>query len=179
MTIDDIKIYPKNAKTHPPEQLKSLALIVKEVGWRQPVVVNQEGYAVVGNGRLMAWQKYKKEYGLRPIWVIDDKGNTIHGEAEKTPLTEEQEKAYRLADNKLNESDWEMDLVVEELKGLSDEMFDLTGFDRSLLFEDEESFDEGKAIEEAVKNPLGIKSGDLYLMGGKVICPKCKKETNI
>lgn len=179
LTIDDIKVYPQNAKIHPIEQQRAMASIVGVVGWRQPSLVNQKGYLVVGLGRFLTWLRFKDEYNLKPIWIIDDKGNTIHGEPEKTPLTEEQERAYRLADNKLNESDWKMDLVVEELKLLSDEMIDLTGFDRNLLFENEENFDEEKAIEEAVKNPLGVKSGDLYLLGGKVLCPKCKKETSI
>lgn len=170
MIIDDIKIYQKNAKLHPDSQLKSLALIVKEVGWRQPVVANQEGYAVVGNGRLMAWLKYKDEFKLKPIWIIDDKGNTIHGEAEKTPLTEEQERAYRLADNKLNESAWEMDLVIEELKLLSDEMIDLTGFDKDLIIDT--SDDDFDLDEEAKKiGAPKIQFGDLYgIDGHKILC---------
>jgi hypothetical protein len=80
------------------------------------VIVNQEGVIVVGHGRYATWQKYKDE--LKPIWVMDDMGNTLHGAPETTPLTKEQETAYRLADNKLNESEWDMSLVIEELKGL-------------------------------------------------------------
>jgi len=43
-------------------------------------------------------------------------------------LTEEQAKAYRLADNRLNESEWDMALVMQELRTLSAPMVDLSGF---------------------------------------------------
>lgn len=121
----EIKQYPKNAKKYPEKQLKALADIVAEVGWRQPVLVNQNGVIVAGHGRWMAWEKYKDK--LKEIWVIDDKGNTIMGQAETTPLTPEQEKAYRLADNKLNESDWDMELAIDELREIPD-LVELTGF---------------------------------------------------
>lgn len=178
MTIDDIKLFPKNAKIHSDEQLKSLALIVREVGWRQAVLANQKGTIVAGTGRMMAWLKYKDEYKLKPIWIIDDKGNTIHGEAEKTPMTEEQERVYRLADNKLNESPWEMDLVLEELKELSNEMIDLTGFDRDLLFDTSEDDFDAEAEYETIKE-TDIKAGDLFLLGGEIVCPKCEKTNKL
>jgi hypothetical protein len=50
-------------------------------------------------------------------------------------LTDEQAKAYRLADNKLNESEWDMGLAIEELRELSEDMQALTGFDLDLLLE--------------------------------------------
>jgi hypothetical protein len=117
INIDSVKPYENNAKKHPLAQLELLANIIKEVGWRQPVVVNQYGVIVVGHGRWATWEKYKQD--LKPIWIIDDTGKTIHGSPETIPLTEEQEKAYRLADNKANESDWDMKLVKLELEGLS------------------------------------------------------------
>lgn len=129
VTISDIKPYAKNAKVHSSEQLKALAKIVKEVGWRQPVLVNQKGIIVAGHGRFEAWQKFKKEFKLPDIWVLDDKGALIHGEPEKTPLTKSQEAAYRLADNKLNESRWDMALVVDEMAELDTNFQELTGFD--------------------------------------------------
>lgn len=126
MKLSDVKPYPRNAKKHPKEQVADLAAIVKEVGWRQPIVVNQKGMIVVGHGRWEAW-KYRKD--LKPVWIIDDKGKVINGEPETAPLTEAQEKAYRLADNKLNESEWNMELALDELKELPADMLKLTGFD--------------------------------------------------
>lgn len=120
MEIKDIKPYEKNAKKHPKKQIEQVANSIKEFGFNQPVVVDKNGVLIVGHGRLEA----AKLLGLKEIPTIT------------VDLTEEQANAYRLADNKLNESDWDMTLVIEELKGLTPEMFDLTGFDKDLLIED-------------------------------------------
>ena len=109
--------YANNAKKHPQKQIDQLAAIVKEVGWRQPILVNQTGVIVAGHGR---WETYQQNQDLPDPWVIDDAGKTVMGEPASTPLTEEQEKAYRLADNKLAETDVDMGLVVEELKDLEE-----------------------------------------------------------
>jgi hypothetical protein len=127
--------YAKNAKKHPPKQIQQLADIVREVGWRQPILVNQEGVIVAGHGR---WETYQQNQDLPEPWVIDDAGVTIMGAPADTPLTKEQEKAYRLADNKLAETDVDMGLVIEELKEL-EALAPLTGFD-PLLIEGEFNF---------------------------------------
>ena len=166
MKISDIKPFANNAKKHPKSQLLALAKIVKEVGWRQPVLVNQKGIIVAGHGRWATYQQFKDEYSLKGIWIIDDKGKTINGEPETKPLTEEQENTYRFADNKLNESEWDMKLALPDLKLLSQEMFQLTGFDKDLLIEPDEQDD---VIPENV--PSRSKLGDLYEVGQhRVLC---------
>jgi len=137
----EIKPYEKNAKVHTDAQLIQLARIVKEVGWRQPVVVNQSGVIIVGHGRYIASKKYGVEYGLDPLWVMDDAGRTVCGGASSVPMTEEQERTYRLADNKLNESGWDMGKAVMELRLLSADMLEMTGFNVDEL-EAHESADE-------------------------------------
>jgi len=154
MNLNDIKPYPQNAKKHPQKQLEQIANSIKEFGFNQPLVIDKSNTIIVGHGRYEA----AKLLGLKDVPVI------------KVNLKPEQAKAYRLADNKLNESDWEMSLAIEELKGLSDEMFDLTGFDADLLIEPDEKDDE---IPTDV--PPMAKLGDLYSLGGKVTCPKCGK----
>ena len=165
MQITDIKPYKNNAKEHPVEQLTKLAAIVKEVGWRQPVIVNQQGVIVVGHGRFATWEKYKDE--LKPIWVMDDIGKTVFGGPETAPLTEAQETAYRLADNKLNESDWIMGLVITDLKVLQIAGFDITitGFTKDLLVEDDENDD---VVPETPVEPKS-KIGDVYQLGPHTI----------
>lgn len=157
----EIRPYDKNAKKHPQSQLKALAAIVALVGWRQPVLVNQEGVIVAGHGRWATYQEYREEYNLKPIWVMDDKGQTIAGEPEQTPLTAELEEAYRLADNKLNESEWDMNLVIPTLKGLSLEMIDLTGFSRDLILEDDDKDDQVGGVPNTPRS----KTGDHYILG--------------
>lgn len=158
----DIRPYELNAKKHPQSQLKALAAIVAEVGWRQPVLVNQEGVIVAGHGRWLTWNEYRDEYHLPEIWVMDDKGNTVRGGPATTPFTKAQEEAYRLADNKLNESEWDMKLVIMTLKELEVPMINLTGFSPDLILEDDEKDDALPGMPEEAQSKLG----DLYEIDG-------------
>lgn len=151
MNIDLIKPYEKNAKIHPKKQIEQVANSIKEFGFNQPIVVDKDNVVIVGHGRLEA----AKLLGLKDVPVIT------------ANLTDEQAKAYRLADNKLNESEWDMGLVIEELKGLSKEMFDLTSFDQDLLIEPDEKDDEVPEVPEEPQSKLG----DLYILGNhRVLC---------
>lgn len=118
------KPYEKNAKKHPDKQLKKIADSLKTFGWRQPIVVDKNDVIIVGHGRWMAYKKFPEGIAEPRVEKADD-------------LSDEQVKAYRLADNKLNESEWDMDFALEDLKGLSPELFMLTGFDKDLLLEPE------------------------------------------
>ena len=148
-----IQPYSKNAKKHPKKQIEQVANSIKEFGMNQPIVVDKQGVIIVGHGRYEALQSLGMEIKDEYIKVVD--------------LTEEQAKAYRLADNKLNESDWDMNLVIEELKGLSEDMLSLTGFDSDLVIEADERDDE---VPETPEEPQS-KLGDLYELGQhKVLC---------
>ena len=132
----NITPYSKNAKQHPRKQVQQVANSIKEFGMNQPIVVDKQGVIIVGHGRyealkLLGWE-------IKPEWV------------KVVDLTEEQAKAYRLADNKLNESEWDMDLVIEEVKGLSEPMLELTGFEKDLIIEPDEKDDE---VPEVPKEP--------------------------
>lgn len=157
--IGEIKPYPKNAKKHNKKQIAQVAASIKEFGFNQPIVVDKDGVIIVGHGR------YEAAKALRmpdvPVLEVD--------------LTEEQAKSYRLADNKLNESDWDMGLVIDELKGLSNEMFDLTGFDKDLIIEPDEKDD---VIPEVKENKS--KLGDLYELGKhRVLCGDSTKREDV
>lgn len=164
--IDEVQPYGKNAKEHTDKQLLQLANIVKKVGWRQPVVVNQKGVIIVGHGRYLAWKKFGEKMLLKPAWIIDDMGRTISGGPEETQMSEEDERTYRLADNKLNESKWEMDLVIAELKLLQLPDVILSGFNPNLILETKEDMPELKDI-----GVPRTQLGDLYELGNhKLIC---------
>lgn len=126
--ISELKPYEKNAKKHPKSQIEKVANSIKEFGFNQPIVVDKDDVLIVGHGRLEA----AKYLGLETVPVI------------KVDLTEEQAKAYRLADNKLNESDWDMKLVLAELRELSLPQVELTGFDPKILEEDTEAYQDGQ-----------------------------------
>ena len=145
MNISEIKPYKKNAKRHPEKQIKQVAASIKEFGFNQPIVVDKNKVIIVGHGRYEA----AKMIGLEDVPVIE------------VDLTEEQARAYRLADNKLNESEWDMDLVIEELKEMSAQMIDLSGFSKDLILEDDPKDDYVPEVAPTVK----IKTGDMFRLG--------------
>jgi len=160
----DIKPYTKNAKKHPDAQLKQIASSLKSFGWRQPIVVDKDNTIIVGHGRWLAYQKYPE--GIKEPWIVkaDD-------------LTPTEVKAYRLADNKTNESDWDMALAIEELKELNQEGYDitLTGFDKDLLIEADEKDD---IIPENA--PTVAKLGDIWQLGRhRVMCGDSTKKDDV
>jgi len=157
-----IKPYGKNAKKHPKKQIEQVANSIKEFGMNQPIVVDKDGVIIVGHGRYEALKHlgWSEEQILENIKVVD--------------LTEDQAKAYRLADNKLNETDWDMELVIQELKELPEIMIDLTGFEKDLIIEPDEKDDEVPETPEEHKSKLG----DLYELGGhRVLCGDCTDES--
>ena len=123
--IRDLKPYKKNAKKHSKEQIQQIANSIIEFGFNQPVVIDKHNNVVVGHGRILG----AKLAGLKqvPTVCLDN-------------LTEEQIKAYRLVDNKLNESDWDTVLLSQELEELNKDMdMSLFGFDLAEQVNEEES----------------------------------------
>lgn len=121
--IKELKPYKKNAKKHPKEQVERIANSIKEFGFTQPVLIDKHNNVVAGHGRVLG----AKKAGLTevPTLCLDD-------------LTEEQIKAYRLADNKLNESDWDDVLLGQSLDEIVELDMSLFGFDLGEAVEQEE-----------------------------------------
>lgn len=116
MPIDELKPYAHNPKTHPEVQIDKIARSIEEFGFLVPVLIDGGNSIIAGHGRLMAARKL----GLAevPTICIDH-------------LTEAQIRAYRIADNRLTESAWDLELLESEIAILQDMDFDidLTGFD--------------------------------------------------
>ena len=114
--IKAIKPYEKNAKKHPETQVQHIANSIERFGFRQPIVVDVDGVIVVGHGRYFA----AKKLGMDRVPVVraDD-------------LTDEEIRAYRLADNKTNESEWDDELLDLELDGIGEIDMGDFGFDLS------------------------------------------------
>ena len=161
LQVSQIKPYTKNAKKHPRKQIEQIANSIKEFGFNQPIVIDEDSVVIIGHARLEA----AKELGMEKVPVL------------KIDLDKTKAKAYRLADNKLNESDWDMNLVIEELKELNSEGFDidLTGFDRDLLVGPDEKDD---LIPENV--PAIAKLGDIWQLGRhRVVCGDSTKKEDV
>jgi len=119
--IENLAPYARNAKKHPPEQIAQIAASMREFGFTIPVLVAEDGTIIAGHGRVLAAQ----ELGLPEVPVI-----VAHG------WTDQQRRAYTIADNRLSENaEWDDELLKIELGELRDEGFDveLTGFDTSAI----------------------------------------------
>jgi DNA modification methylase len=120
--ITTIIPYPGNPR-HNDHAVDAVAASLREFGFRQPIVVDDEGVIVVGSTRYKAALKL----GLESVPVHVASG-----------LTPAQLKAYRIADNKTAElADWNQQLLVEELAALQqlDVDLDLIGFSNEELQE--------------------------------------------
>ena len=108
MIIENVKVsdlipYIRNNKEHDKEQVKMIANSIKEYGFNQPLCIDKNNVVVVGHGRLLA---------AKELWLEDVPCVRMED------LTEEQINKYRILDNKLNESGWNIDNLKEELDDL-------------------------------------------------------------
>jgi hypothetical protein len=111
----EIKPYEKNAKRHPEKQVRLIAESIARFGWQQNIKVGKDGVILVGHGRWMAYQQHKDTLKMKEPWIVDEKGVTVSGQAETRKLTEQEEKAYRLADNQINAlSDSDLKIALED-----------------------------------------------------------------
>ena len=114
--IADLVPYRNNARTHSPEQISRVADSIREFGFCNPVLVDSENGIIAGHGRVMA----AEELGM-------DEVPTVCLEH----LSDDQKRAYILADNKLAlDAGWDKDLLKLELLDLQEDDFNisLTGF---------------------------------------------------
>ena len=145
MKVKDLIPYEKNAKRHNRTQIMNVAESIRRFGFAQPLVVDKDNVLIIGHCRLLA----AKHLQIREVPVVKMEN-----------LTDEEVKELRLLDNKLNESEWDMELLAEELKGL-----DLEGFDIDWELPEEEP--EPEIIEVDVpEEPEPIcKKGDIWKLG--------------
>jgi DNA modification methylase len=149
--IASIEPYGKNAKKHPEKQVEQIANSIREFGFNQPIVVDANNVIIVGHGRYLAAHLL----GMAMVPVL------------QMEIDEEKAKAYRLADNKLNESEWDMQLVIAELKELSLTSVDLTGFDRRLVLNNNDRDDDVPAVPKVART----QPGDVYELGDhRIMC---------
>lgn len=133
--IESIREYEHNPRKNE-EAVDKVAASIREFGFKVPVVVDADGVIVAGHTRIKAARKLGID--KIPCIVADD-------------LTEEQIKAFRLADNKVGEfSEWDFELLDDELQDINDIDMSEFGFDDSDVeeIEDSEEDDEFEDIEK-------------------------------
>ena len=161
--VEELIPYVNNSRKHSDQQVAQIAASIKEFGWTNPILVDNEKGIIAGHGRLMAARKLK----------MDDVP-TI----ELSHLSEAQKKALVIADNKLAlNADWDTQILSLELSELQDIGFDLDilGFDAnelSALLEPEEveGLTDEDAVPEVPEEPK-TKLGDIYQLGNhRLMC---------
>ena len=134
--VDELIPYENNPRYND-ETVEYVANSIREFGFKVPIIVDKNNVIVAGHTRYKA----SLELGLEevPTIVADD-------------LTEEQVKAFRLADNKVSEkSSWNFELLDEELENLDIDM-SYFGFDKDI----QENFNEEKLDDEREKEKINV-----------------------
>lgn len=146
--IKSIRPYDKNPRRND-QAVDAVAASIREFGWQQPIVVDRDGVIIAGHTRYKAAKKLKCD--TVPVVVADD-------------LTEDQVKAYRLADNKTGElAEWDTALLDEELAKLAD--FDMSQFGFDTILQEEAREAEEDDYEVNPPEEPKAKLGDIYQLG--------------
>ena len=154
--------YINNSRTHSEQQVQQVAASIKEFGFTNPILIDDDGGIIAGHGRLQAAQLLK----LNDVPTITLKG-----------LTEAQRKAYVIADNQLAlNAGWDLDSLKVELDRLDELDFDidLLGFDddflSGLMVEETEGLTDEDAVPEAPEIPVTV-LGDVWVLGShRLMC---------
>jgi len=163
VNINSIKPYKKNPRKNE-EAIPYVMESIKQFGFKNPVILDKDNIIVAGHTRIES----AKRLGMTEIPCIyaDD-------------LTDEQIKAFRLADNKVAEiAEWDIDLLDTELDDiLNIDMSDF-GFDLDLEDEEEKEIIEDE-VPEVPEEPKA-KLGDIYQLGNhRLMCGSALNKENV
>jgi ParB-like chromosome segregation protein Spo0J len=148
--VADLIPYAKNSRTHTAEQVAQIAGSIKEFGFTNPVLIDDDNGIIAGHGRVLAAQKL----GSPEVPCI-----------RLSHLSETQKRAYVIADNKLAmNAGWDDEMLSLEIKDLKDLDFDLdlVGFSPWEL--------ESKPLGE-INGSEELKEGEFSEFNHK--CPRC------
>ena len=176
--INDLIPYVNNTRTHSEEQVNQIASSIKEFGFTNPVLIDEQGGIIAGHGRIMGAKKLNMLEV--PTIVLSN-------------LSEAQKKAYIIADNKIAlNAGWDEELLKIELQSLQEMDFDLSligfsdeelqdleiGLDDTLILDTDKADD----VPEVEENPI-IKLGDLIELGHnfqhRLLCGDSTKEEDV
>ena len=155
--------YSNNSRTHSEKQVQQVAASIKEFGFTNPILIDEDNGIIAGHGRLQAAQLL----GMDKVPTIALKG-----------FTEAQRKAYVIADNQLAmNAGWDLDALKVEVDRLTELDFDidLLGFDDDMLaglMEEEpaEGLTDDDKVPELEDDPVTVE-GDVWILGNhRLMC---------
>lgn len=164
-SIDELIPYCNNSRTHDESQILQIASSIKEFGFTNPVLIDEDNGIIAGHGRVLAARKL----GINKVPSI-----------KLSHLTDIQKKAYIIADNKIAlNAGWDEELLKNEVEQLiaNDFDIDLIGFSDeeidSLLGEKEEAkhgLTDEDYVPEVSEDPI-TKPGDVWILGNhRLMC---------
>jgi len=160
--VTQLNPYQKNPR-HNDTAVDAVASSIKEFGFKVPIVITHDHVIVAGHTRLKAAQ----QLGLTevPCIIADD-------------LTEDQIKAFRLADNKTSElATWDFEMLESELLNIDMDMLQF-GFEELESALPEGSIDDD--FEEEVPEVPFSQAGDIYLLGShRLMCGDSTKAEDV
>lgn len=121
LSVNEIKSYAKNMRTHSKEQVDQICDSIKQFGFTNPILIDKDNVIIAGHGRLEAAKKMR----IKTVPCIRLSG-----------LNEDQVRALRIADNQLAlNAGWDFEMLKIELDALQTASFDLqfTGFSETEL----------------------------------------------
>ena len=156
-SVERLTPYANNPRVHSDADIEKIAASILKRGWTNPVLVDENGRVIAGQGRVSAAIKLR----LKSIPVIVARG-----------WSEEEKRAYRLADNQLAARvSWDPELLRNELKMLGAAGFDLdqTGFDPDQLASilaglGSSTLTDPDSVPEVPEHPV-TQLGDIWLLG--------------
>lgn len=170
--INSITPYANNSRTHSPEQIEQIVRSIKEFGFTNPLLIDENNNVIAGHGRLEAAKILALE--SLPCIVLSH-------------LTKAQKRAYIIADNKLAlNAGWDFTRLQEEFAFLKDNDFniELTGFsieELCELFPDElpEAFCDEDDCPEVTDETI-TRPGDVWLLGDhRLLCGDSTVATDV
>ena len=119
ISISEIKPYDRNARTHSTEQVKQIMDAIKEWGFTNPLLIDEQGNLIAGHGRLEAIKQLNKvDFKDEPILELP--AIVVKG------LSDSQKKALIIADNQIAlNAGWDYEVLALELKELESVNYDL------------------------------------------------------
>jgi len=172
LELDQLLPYAKNSRTHTDGQVAQIAASIKEFGFTNPILIDENSQIIAGHGRLLGARKLSME----TVPCIRLLG-----------LTPTQKQALVIVDNKLAmNAGWDEALLATEINSLIDADYniDVLGFstkELKSLLEVEEV--EGETDPDAVPDAPAVatsKKGDVWLMGNhRLMCGDSTAMTDV
>jgi DNA modification methylase len=157
-----LRPYPGNARTHSAKQIRQIARSIERFGFNNPVLVDDEDQIIAGHGRVEA----AKLLNMKTVPTV-----------RLSHLSDEEKRAYILADNRLAEkAGWDNEVLAIELQGLVDLGFDvlLTGFEPAevdIIIEGigDESEQPENLVPDEPSGPPVSQLGDVWMLGKHIL----------